>query len=46
MTFQSHDPTDFVLKEHQMADWNVLHPYGRPSIDEPTKKAIGITPYD
>ncbi|WVW84368.1 hypothetical protein I302_106402 [Kwoniella bestiolae CBS 10118] len=41
----SHDPTDFVLKEDQFADWNILHPYGPPSINEATKKAIGIMPY-
>jgi len=41
----SHDPTDFVLKDHQMAEWNILFPYGRPNIDKPTQQAIGIIPY-
>lgn len=42
---QSRDPTDFVLKEDQMADWNVLHPYGKPLIPKATQQAIGIIPY-
>ncbi|KAK2589642.1 hypothetical protein QQS21_012682 [Conoideocrella luteorostrata] len=42
----SHDPTDFVLKQEQMADWNTLHPYGRPTINRATKQAIGMIPYD
>ncbi|KAI8312068.1 hypothetical protein K4K59_006424 [Colletotrichum sp. SAR11_240] len=42
----SHDPTDFVLKEHQMAEWNILHPYGPPTVNKATQQAIGIVPYD
>ncbi|KAF4474762.1 putative phytanoyl-CoA dioxygenase [Colletotrichum fructicola Nara gc5] len=42
----SHDPTDFVLKEHQMAKWNILHPYGPPTVNKTTQQAIGIIPYD
>ena len=42
---QSHDPTDFVLKDHQEADWNILFPYGRPTISEATQKAIGLMSY-
>lgn len=42
---QSHDPTDFVLKEEQMADWNILHPYGPPTINKATQQAIGMIPY-
>lgn len=42
----SHDPTDFVLKESQMADWNILFPYGKPTIDKKTQQAIGMIPYD
>ncbi|KAJ0121515.1 uncharacterized protein J7T55_008679 [Diaporthe amygdali] len=41
----SHDPTDFVLKEEQMADFNILHPYGPPTINEATRQAIGMIPY-
>ncbi|KAK6378822.1 hypothetical protein LTS17_006525 [Exophiala oligosperma] len=41
----SHDPTDFVLKEEQMADWNILHPYGPPTVNKETQQAIGIIPY-
>lgn len=43
---QSHDPTDFVLKDGQMGDSNILFPYGRPTIDRATQQAIGIIPYD
>ncbi|KAL3965648.1 phytanoyl- dioxygenase protein [Purpureocillium lilacinum] len=42
----SHDPTDFVLKEEQMAEWNILHPYGKPSINKETQQAIGMVPYE
>lgn len=42
---QSHDPTDFVLKEEQMADFNILHPYGPPTINKATQQAIGMIPY-
>ncbi|KAL3440168.1 hypothetical protein BJX65DRAFT_315049 [Aspergillus insuetus] len=42
----SHDPTDFVLKEEQMADWNIRHPYGFPEINKATQQAIGLTPYE
>ncbi|KAJ5081875.1 hypothetical protein NUU61_010139 [Penicillium alfredii] len=42
----SHDPTDFVLKQEQMADWNILHPYGPPTINKATQQTIGMTPYD
>ncbi|KAJ2980963.1 hypothetical protein NQ176_g2319 [Zarea fungicola] len=42
----SHDPTDFVLKENQMAAWNILHPYGAPIINKATQQAIGLLPYD
>lgn len=41
----SHDPTDFVLKEDQMAEWNILHPYGAPTIPLATQQAIGLVPY-
>jgi hypothetical protein len=45
LTLQSHDPTDFVLKEDQDAEWNTLHPYGRPTIPLATQKAIGLVSY-
>ncbi|KAL4813452.1 hypothetical protein BDW67DRAFT_177894 [Aspergillus spinulosporus] len=42
----SHDPTDFVLKEEQMADWDIRHPYGPSTINKETQQAIGLIPYD
>jgi hypothetical protein len=41
----SHDPTDFVLKEDQTAEWNILHPYGAPTVPLATQQAIGLVPY-
>ncbi|ORY34554.1 hypothetical protein BCR39DRAFT_556072 [Naematelia encephala] len=41
----SHDPTDFVIKDKQDANWNILLPYGTPELSEKTKKAIGLVPY-
>ncbi|KXL43748.1 MAG: hypothetical protein FE78DRAFT_451951 [Acidomyces sp. 'richmondensis'] len=42
----SHDPTDFVLKPDQMADWNILHPYGLPKLSKAAQQAVGLIPYD
>jgi hypothetical protein len=28
-----------------MADWNILHPYGPPTINKETQQAIGMIPY-
>ena len=41
----SHDPTDFVLKDDQEAEWNILHPYGKPTVPLATQQAIGLVPY-
>lgn len=41
----SHEPTDFVVKDDQEADWNIKFPYGRPEVSERMKKAIGLIPY-
>jgi hypothetical protein len=41
----SHDPTDFVIKDNQEAEWNVHFPYGKPSLSEKTEKAVGIKSY-
>jgi len=38
----SHDPTDFVMKDEQEAEWNKNLPYGPPKLSEYTEKAIGI----
>ncbi|ORX33296.1 hypothetical protein BD324DRAFT_654245 [Kockovaella imperatae] len=41
----SHDPTDFLVKDDQEAEWNKNLPYGPPRISEATEKAIGIRSY-
>ncbi|GFZ51910.1 hypothetical protein JCM24511_09680 [Saitozyma sp. JCM 24511] len=41
----SHDPTDFVIKDNQEAEWNVHFPYGKPTLSEKTEKAVGLKAY-
>jgi len=40
----THDPTDFVLKNDQEADWNIPFPYGKPVVSEQGMKYIGLVP--
>lgn len=42
----SHDPTDFLIKDHQEEPWNINLPYGPPVLSEKTQKAVGLIPYD
>jgi len=41
----THDPTDFIIKSDQEADWNIPFPYGKPVIPEEAKKYIGLVPF-
>jgi len=41
----SHDPTDFIIKDDQEADWNIHFPQGRPTVSDKTAKAIGLKAY-
>jgi len=41
----THDPTDFLVKDEQEAEWNKHFPYGRPVLNEQGKKAVGLVAY-
>jgi len=41
----SHEPTDFIIKDDQEADWNILFPYGKPVLSEQGQKYVGIIPF-
>jgi len=41
----THDPCDFIIKDHQEAEWNKNFPYGKPVVNEQGQKAVGLIPY-
>lgn len=42
----SHDPCTFIAKASSTEPWNILFPYGRPTLSKRAQQAAGLVPYE